>query len=140
MTVSKYNILIKIGEDIVKIIGERLKELWTGVQLSQTQIGKMFGTEQSDIFKYESGMSTVPTKIMLQYADYFDVSMDYLYDRTDDPHGKYYAFRMPEVEKAYPEMDKFIEMCFEPGTAMNERLKKTLKEMMREESENAGER
>ena len=140
MTVSKYNILIKIGEDIVKIIGERLKELWTGVQLSQTQIGKMFGTEQSDIFKYESGMSTVPTKIMLQYADYFDVSMDYLYDRTADPHLKYYSFRTPQVEKSYPEMDKFIEMCFELGSAMNERLKKTLKEMMREESENAGER
>ncbi|HQM02851.1 MAG TPA: helix-turn-helix transcriptional regulator [Ruminococcus flavefaciens] len=124
----------------MKIIGERLKQLRTGVQLSQTQIGKMFGTGQSNIFKYESGMSTVPTKIMLQYADYFDVSMDYLYGRTDDPHGKYYAFRTPEVEKAYPEMDKFIEMCFEPGTAMNERLKETLKEMMREESENAGER
>ena len=60
MTVSKYNILIKIGEDIVKIIGERLKELWTGVQLSQTQIGKMFGTEQSDIFKYESACLPFP--------------------------------------------------------------------------------
>lgn len=124
----------------MKIIGERLKQLRTGVQLSQTQIGKMFGTGQSNIFKYESGMSTVPTKIMLQYADYFDVSMDYLYGRTDDPHGKYYTCRTPEVEKAYPEMDKFIEMCFEPGTAMNERLKETLKEMMRKESENAGER
>ena len=68
-------------------------------------------------------------------ADYFDVSMDYLYGRTDDPHGMYYSCKTPKVEKSYPEMDKFIEMCFEPGTAMNERLKETLRTMMKEERE-----
>lgn len=118
----------------MKIIGERLKELRKGVQLSQTRIAKMFGTGQSSIFKYESGISTVPAEIMLQYADYFDVSMDYLYGRTDDPHGMYYSCKTPAVEKAYPEIDKFIEMCFEPGTAMNERLKETLRSMMKEEN------
>ncbi len=135
MVVSKYNILTRIGGDILKIIGERLKELRTGVQLSQTRIAKMFGTGQSSIFKYESGISTVPAEIMLQYADYFDVSMDYLYGRTDDPHGMYYSCKTPKVEKSYPEMDKFIEMCFEPGTAMNERLKETLRTMMKDERE-----
>lgn len=119
----------------MKIIGERLKELRTGVQLSQTRIAKMFGTGQSSIFKYESGISTVPAEIMLQYADYFDVSMDYLYGRTGDPHGMYYECKLPKVEKSYPEMDKFIEMCFEPGTAMNERLKETLRTMMKAEIE-----
>lgn len=119
----------------MKIIGERLKELRTGVQLSQTRIAKMFGTGQSSIFKYESGISTVPAEIMLQYADYFDISMDYLYGRTDDPHGMYYECKLPKVEKSYPEMDKFIEMCFEPGTAMNERLKETLRTMMKEGQE-----
>ena len=135
MAVSKYNILTRIGGDILKIIGERLKELRTGVQLSQTRIAKIFGTGQSSIFKYESGISTVPAEIMLQYANYFDVSMDYLYGRTDDPHGMYYECRLPKVEKSYPEMDKFIEMCFEPGTAMNERLKETLRKMMKAEIE-----
>ena len=119
----------------MKIIGERLKELRTGIQLSQTRIAKMFGTGQSSIFKYESGISTVLAEIMLQYADYFDVSMDYLYGRTDDPHGMYYSCKTPKVEKSYPEMDKFIEMCFEPGTAMNERLKETLRTMMKDERE-----
>lgn len=119
----------------MKIIGERLKKLRTGIQLSQTRIAKMFGTGQSSIFKYESGISTVPAEIMLQYADYFDVSMDYLYGRTDDPHGMYYSCKTPKVEKSYPEMDKFIEMCFEPGTAMNERLKETLRTMMKDERE-----
>lgn len=119
----------------MKIIGDRLKELRTGIQFSQTRMAKIVGTAQSSIFKYESGVSTVPAEIMLQYADYFDVSMDYLYGRTDDPHGTYYECKLPKVEKSYPEMDKFIEMCFEPGTAMNERLKETLRTMMKEERE-----
>ena len=55
VVISKYNILIKLRGDFVKIIGERLKELWTGVLLLQTQIGKMFSAGQSNIFKYELG-------------------------------------------------------------------------------------
>lgn len=122
----------------MKIIGDRLKELRMSVQLSQARLGKTFGVGQTSIFKYEQGGATVPAEIMLKYADMFDVSMDYLYGRTDDPHGMYYSYKTPEVEKSYPEIDKFIEMCFDPGSAMNERLKETLKKMMREESENAG--
>ena len=36
----------------------------------------------------------------------------------------------PKVEKIYPEMEKFIEMCFDPGSPMNERLKSTLVQML----------
>lgn len=68
----------------MKIIGDRLKALRASVQFSQTKIAKMFGTAQSSIFKYESGVSTVPAEIMLKYADYFDVSMDFLYGRTEE--------------------------------------------------------
>ena len=38
-------------------------------------------------------------------------------------------------EKVYPEMDKFIEMCFDPGSPINERLKETLREMLKEGQE-----
>lgn len=124
-----------VGGVFVKIIGDRLKELRMSVQLSQARLGKTFGVGQTSIFKYERGETTVPAEIMLKYADMFDVSMDYLYCRTDNPHGMYFACKTPKVEKSYPEMDKFIEMCFEPGTAMNERLKETLRAMMKEEKE-----
>ena len=119
----------------MKIIGDRLKKLRMSVQLSQARLGKTFGVGQTSIYKYEQGEATVPAEIMLKYADMFDVSMDYLYGRTDNPHGRYYSCKTPEVEKSYPEMDRFIEMCFEPGTAMNERLKETLKAMMKEAKE-----
>ena len=53
-------------------------------------------------------------------------------NKRDNPHGLYLENK-PKIEKSYPEMDKFIEMCFESGTPMNERLKDTLKQMMRED-------
>lgn len=114
----------------MKIVGERLKTLRERVGLSQMRMAKTFGAGQSSIYRYESGEAGVPAELLVKYADYFDVSMDYIFGRTDDPHGMYCKAE-PKVEQSYPEMDKFIEMCFEPGSALNERLKETLKQMMR---------
>ena len=69
---------------------------------------------------------------MIRYADYFDVSLDYIFGRTDKPQGQLYEGKM-KIEKVYPDMDKFIEMCFDPGSPINERLKETLREMLKEE-------
>ena len=46
---------------------------------------------------------------MIRYADYFDVSLDYIFGRTDKPQGQLYEGKM-KIEKVYPDMDKFIEM------------------------------
>ena len=59
------------------------------------------------------------------------VSLDYIFGRTDKPQGKLYEGKM-KIEKVYPEMDKFIEMCFDPGSPINERLRETLREMLKE--------
>ena len=40
---------------------------------------------------------------------------------------------------ADPEWEQFIEMCFDPKSPMNARLKQSLKDMMREENKNDGE-
>lgn len=53
-----------------------------------------------------------------------------LYEKAE---GKLYQFH-PKVEKNSPEMEKFIEMCFDPSSPMNARLKETLKAMMKEET------
>ena len=84
--------------------------------------------------RFESGEAHVPADVMVRYADYFDVSLDYIFGRTDKPQGKLYEEKM-KIEKAYPEMDKFIEMCFDPGSPINERLKETLKQMLKEGAE-----
>ena len=119
----------------MKEVAERLRSLRESVKLSQVKMAEIVGVKQSSLNRYELNQASPTFETLTRYADYFDVSMDFLYGRTDDPHGMYYACKTPEVEKSYPEMDKFIEMCFDPGSAMNERLKETLKKMMLEEKE-----
>jgi len=120
-------------------LGNRLRTLREQAKMSQQAIadeitGAGDKTTQSSVNRYEMGKSTPPTRVLLWYADFFDVSMDYIYNRTDKPEGKLYA-NQPKIlhERAKNEEDwnKFIEMCFDPKSPMNTRLKDTLKTMMK---------
>ena len=59
---------------------------------------------------------------------------DYIFGRTDDPHGMIYN-NCVKLGLNNPEMARFVEMCFDPGSAMNERLKATLVQMLSEVDE-----
>ena len=117
-----------------KQIGQRLREMRLKAKLSQAKVAAVVGSRQSAVARFESGEAHVPADVMVGYADYFDVSLDYLFGRTENPQGKLYENK-PKIEKAYPEMEKFIEMCFDPGSPMNERLKESLLQMMKEGAE-----
>lgn len=118
----------------MKIIGQRLRELRQNAKLSQARVATLVGTHQPVVARYESGEAHVPGETLVVMADYYDVSLDYIYGRTDNPRGRLYENK-PKIEKAYPEMEKFIEMCFDPGSPMNEKLKETLKQMLKEGAE-----
>lgn len=115
----------------MKIVGERLRSLREGVKLSQAKIAAMIGSSQVSINRYESGAGSPPFTTMLWYADYFDVSLDYIFGRTDKPQGKLYEYR-PKIGESSAELKQFIEMCFDPHSPMNDRLKQTLIEMLGE--------
>ena len=118
-----------------KLFGSQVPcELRQSAKLSQAKIAAIVGSRQSAVARFESGEAHVPADVMIRYADYFDVSLDYIFGRTDKPQGKLYEGKM-KIEKVYPEMDKFIEMCFDPGSPINERLKETLREMLKEGGE-----
>ena len=110
-------------------VGDRLRTLRNSVHLSQKAIAGLLSVTQSAINRYESNESEPVFRIMLWYADYFDVSMDYLFCRTDKPQGKLYHYEpssMREKMKDKREWAQFIEACFEPGSPMNEKLKQTI--------------
>lgn len=113
----------------MKEVGKRLKALREGAMLSQVKMAEALGSSQSGINRYENGQSTPPVSLFRAYADYFDVSMDYIFARTEKPQGQLYEYKTkfsPENEQ----MKQFIEMCFEPESPMNGKLKETLLEMM----------
>ena len=86
---------------------------------------------QSAINRYESGKSEIPNEILLWYADFFDVSLDYIFCRTDEPQGKLYKYQ-PKIPLDDKKMEEFLEMCFEPGTPANNKLKAAIITMLKE--------
>ena len=71
----------------MKKLGEKLKELRENAKISQSKLAECANTNQSSINRYESGKTTPSPEILLWYAEYFDVSMDFLFGRTHDPNS-----------------------------------------------------
>ena len=115
----------------MQTIAERLRILREGVKLSQAKIAALAGTTQASINRYENEIGAPPHKILLWYADYFDVSMDYIYGRTDKPQGKQYEYK-PKIIEDDAEMQRFVAMCFDPNSPVSDRLKQTIIEMLGE--------
>ena len=118
-----------------KIIGQRLKALRENTKVSQAKLAKAHGKmAQSAVNRYENSQSEVPSDILLWYADYFDVSLDYIYGRCDNPQGKLYDFQ-PKVWQDNEQMQAFVEMCFDPASPANAKLKETLLRLMEEQND-----
>jgi len=112
--------------------GQRLKELRKLTGKSQDTLSKLMGSNQSTLNRYENDQTEAPYRILLWYADYFDVSMDYIYCRTDNPQGKLYAYQPDALKKKASnpaEFAQFIEACFKEGSPLNVRLKEMIIQM-----------
>ena len=119
----------------MKIVGQRLRALRESVKMSQAKIGALFGCKQSSINRYESGEASAPYEVLLQYADHFDVSMDYIFGRTDKPQGKLYKYEpqtLKITEDRRREMADFVAMCFDPKSEASAKIKALMLQMMEE--------
>lgn len=65
-------------------ISEILKNLRQEDGLTQNQLAKNIGIGQSTIVGYERGDREPTASNLIKYANYFNVSMDYLVGRTDE--------------------------------------------------------
>ena len=63
----------------------RIRDLREDKDLNQTQVAKILGMSQTGYSKYETGENDLPTAILIKLADFYDVSIDYLLNRTDEP-------------------------------------------------------
>ena len=61
----------------------RIRDLREDHDLTQTQVAKMLGMSQTGYSKYETGENDLPTQILIQLADFYQTSVDYLLGRTD---------------------------------------------------------
>ena len=63
----------------------RLKELRAKKGISQLKLALDLNTNQNTISRYETGEGEADYTTLIAIADYFDVSLDYLLERTDNP-------------------------------------------------------
>ena len=63
----------------------RLKELRKRRGISQLKLAMDLSMNQNSISRYETGEREADYATLIKLADYFNVSIDYLLGRTDNP-------------------------------------------------------
>ena len=122
----------------MKVLGQRLRLLRESVHLSQAKLAEIIEVSQASINRYENDLSSPTPETLVRYADYFDVSLDYIFGRTDNPHGKKFSNMPSALQKkvrSRDEWEEFVEMCFDPNSPMSARLKETMLSMMQDNGE-----
>lgn len=66
-------------------IKNRLRELREGRNYTQLKVALDLNLSQNSISRYETGSREAGYELLIRFADYFGVSIDYILCRTDDP-------------------------------------------------------
>lgn len=66
----------------------RLKKLRKSLGISQLKLAMDLNMNQNSISRYENETRQADYETLIKFADYFNVSIDYLLERTDNPDFK----------------------------------------------------
>lgn len=64
----------------------RLREIRKNRGISQLKLAMDLNMNQNSISRYECGEREADYNTLIKFADYFNVSIDYLLERTDNPN------------------------------------------------------
>jgi len=54
--------------------------------IKQKQVAEILNVSQNTYSQYETGVISLTAEVLIKLADYYNVSIDYLLDRTDNPN------------------------------------------------------
>lgn len=63
----------------------KLRDLREDHDLKQRELAQMLHCSQQVYSNYELGQRDIPTQTLIHLADFYQVSVDYLLGRTDNP-------------------------------------------------------
>lgn len=69
-------------------LGIYFKKIRIEKNLTQKQVADGIGIAEQAYQRYEYGRTVPSAFVLIALADYFDVSLDYLVGRSDNPHGR----------------------------------------------------
>lgn len=61
----------------------RIRDLREDNDMNQTQVAKILGMSQTGYSKYETGENDLPTAVLIKLANFYNTSIDYLLEQTD---------------------------------------------------------
>lgn len=64
---------------------QRIRDLREDADLTQKQVGEAINVPQRTYTYYESGQRMVPPRVLCALADFYNVSVDYILGRVDEP-------------------------------------------------------
>lgn len=65
------------------MVFKNLRAIREDNDLRQSDIAKILNVSQNTYSQYETGVIALTAEILIKLADYYNVSVDYLLDRTD---------------------------------------------------------
>lgn len=63
---------------------ERIRNLREDSDLKQRELAAILNCSQRVYSNYERGELDIPTEILIKLADFYDISVDYILNRTDN--------------------------------------------------------
>lgn len=114
------------------MLSKRLKLLRAQTPYSQEEIANKIGVARTTYAMYEQGKREPDNETIEKLADYYDVTIDYLYGRTDNPNRisdkdeKDIAKRLKQFEA---ELENSDGLAFD-GEPMSDEAKESLLESM----------
>lgn len=88
-------------------IGNRIKELRTSKNLTQEDIAKMVKVSKATISNYEKGKVSPPIELLVNLAEKYDVSIDWLCGLSDKENHKHFV-SYGDIFLKLLEIDKLI--------------------------------
>jgi transcriptional regulator with XRE-family HTH domain len=77
--VLKYN--KKSRKVVLFMFAQRLKQLRADRKINQIELAQKMGVTQGTVGKWETGRRIPDTEMLVKLADFFDVTLDYLFGR-----------------------------------------------------------
>ncbi len=68
---------------VIKMMYKRIKELRKEKGITQVNVSTNIGVEESYYGKYERGIHDIPVSVLIKLADFYNVSLDYITERTN---------------------------------------------------------